>query len=65
VRTEPRGTKARPITNITSTALGKEERRYVYRLFGMTSLKEEAMWHVDHLLGNYREISSYTTAVAR
>jgi hypothetical protein len=28
-------------------------------------LKEGAVWHVDLLLGNDREISSYTTAVIR
>jgi hypothetical protein len=28
---------------------------------GMCSI----LWHVDLLLGNYREISSYTTAIAR
>jgi hypothetical protein len=61
-RTEPRGRKTRPITHVTSTALGKEW-RYACRLFGTNSLKEGAMWHTDPLLGNYREISKYTTAV--
>jgi hypothetical protein len=52
VGTERQGRKARPITKVTSTALG-----YAF--------KEEAKWHVDPLLGSDHEISSYTTAVAR
>jgi hypothetical protein len=28
-------------------------------------LHKYVLWHVDHLLGNDREIRSYTTAVAR
>jgi hypothetical protein len=35
------GRKVRPITDVTSTALGKEE--MACRLFGMNSLKEGAM----------------------
>jgi hypothetical protein len=46
VRIEPLGRKARPITDVTSTALGKEE------MAVPNSLKEGAMWHVDPLLGN-------------
>jgi hypothetical protein len=38
---------------------------YACKLFRTNSLKEEAMWHVDLLLGNNREISSHTTPVAR
>jgi hypothetical protein len=30
-----------------------------------TALKKEGVWHVDPLLGSNREISGYTTAVAR
>jgi hypothetical protein len=57
VRNEPRRRKARSIIDVTSTALGKAE---------MTSRgKEGAVWHVDPLLGNDRERSSYTTAVAK
>jgi hypothetical protein len=43
VRTKPRGRKVRPITDVTSTTLGKEE-------MAVHSLKEGAMWHVDPLL---------------
>jgi hypothetical protein len=49
-KSESRERKVRPITDVTSTALGKEERRYACRLFGMNSLKEGEMWHVDSLL---------------
>jgi hypothetical protein len=31
----------------------------------MNSLKEGAIWHVDQLLENDREISNYTTDVAK
>jgi hypothetical protein len=48
----------RPITDVMSTALGKEE-----MAVHLNSLKEGAVWHVDPLLGNDLEISSYTTAV--
>jgi hypothetical protein len=58
-RNKPRGRKARPITDVTSTALEKKKWRYV-----PNSLKEGAMWHVGALLGNGRERSGYTTAVA-
>jgi hypothetical protein len=61
MRTEPRGRKVRPITDVTSIALGKEE--MAVRV--PNSLKEGAMWHVDPLLANNREISSCTTAVAK
>jgi hypothetical protein len=56
VRTEPWGRKVMPITDITSTALRKEEMRV---------LKEGTMWHVDLLLGNDCAISNYTTVVAK
>jgi hypothetical protein len=39
--------------------------RYACKLFGMNSLKEGAMWHVDLLLGNDHEIGSYMTAAAK
>jgi hypothetical protein len=50
--TKPQGTKARPITDVTSTLLGKEE------MVG-------AMWHMDRFLHNNHENSKYTTTVAR
>jgi hypothetical protein len=63
VRNEPWGRKVRPITDITSTALGKKKWQYADRLFGTNSLKEGAMWQVDPLLGNCHERSSYTTPI--
>jgi hypothetical protein len=62
---EPWGSKARPITGITSTALGREKWWYTSKLFGMNSLKGEAMWYVDPLLGNDCEISNCVTAVPK
>jgi hypothetical protein len=44
--------KARPITDVTSTAPGKEEMADTCRLFRMNSLEGRAMWHIDPLLGN-------------
>jgi hypothetical protein len=51
----------------TSVAQPSEKRkwRYICRLFRTNKLKWGAMWHVDPLLGNAREISNNTTAVAR
>jgi hypothetical protein len=43
----------------------KKNWRYACRLLVTNSLKEGAMWPVDPLLGNDREISNYTTAVTR
>jgi hypothetical protein len=43
MRTEPRGRKVRPVTDITSTALREEEMGYMHRLIGMNSFKEGAM----------------------
>jgi hypothetical protein len=37
------GRKARPVTDITSTALGKKIWQYTSRLFRTNSLKEGAM----------------------
>jgi hypothetical protein len=45
--------------------LEKKKLRYAHMLFGMNSLKEGAMCHVDSLLGNDRKISNYTTAIAK
>jgi hypothetical protein len=59
------GRKERPITDVTSTALGKEEWWYACRLFRRNSLKEGAKWNVDLLLGNDCEISDYTTAFVK
>jgi hypothetical protein len=42
----------------------KEKWRYACKLFGTYSLKEGAMWHVEPLLGNDREISNHTTVTA-
>jgi hypothetical protein len=39
MRTEPQGRKARPITDVTSTALGKEGNGDACRLFRMNSFK--------------------------
>jgi hypothetical protein len=55
----------RLITDVTNTALGREEMAVACRLYGTNSLKERVMCHVDSLLGNDREISSYTTAVVK
>jgi hypothetical protein len=52
VRTEPWGRKARPITKVVSTLLGKEDMAIACRPFGTNRFKEGAMWHVDQLLGN-------------
>jgi hypothetical protein len=57
VRTEPQGRKVRPITDVTSTALRKEEMA--------VCLKEGAVCHVDMLLGNDHETSNCTTAIAK
>jgi hypothetical protein len=43
----------------------KKKWRYTCRLFGMNSLKEGAMWHVDPLLGIDFEMSKYATAVTK
>jgi hypothetical protein len=43
--------------------LEKKNWWYASRLFGMNSLEEGAMWHVDPVLGNNREIRNYTTVV--
>jgi hypothetical protein len=53
VRSKPWGRKARLITNVTGTALGKEE----------MAVRLIALWQIDALLGNIRGISKYTTAV--
>jgi hypothetical protein len=42
VRTEPRGRKVRPITDVTNTVVGKEE-QCACRIFGKNNLKEGAM----------------------
>jgi hypothetical protein len=47
MRTDPRGRKARPITDV-----GKEEWWYTCRLFRTNSLKEGAMWCIDPLPGS-------------
>jgi hypothetical protein len=58
--------KARPITDVTSTTLLKNKKcRYAFRIFGTYGLKEGAMWRVDPLLRNDREISKYTTAATK
>jgi hypothetical protein len=43
--------------------LGKKKWQYACWLSGMNKLKEGFMWHVDPLLGNDGERSSYTTVV--
>jgi hypothetical protein len=45
--------------------LGKRKRWYACRLFGTNRFKEEAIYHADPLLGNDREVSNCTTAVAK
>jgi hypothetical protein len=56
----------RLITDVTSTVLGKRMKWwYASSLFRTKSLKEEAMWHRDPLLGSDHEISIYTTAVSK
>jgi hypothetical protein len=52
------GRKVRPITDVTSTALRKEE-----MAIGSNSLKEEAVWRVDPLLYKDLETDIETTAV--
>jgi hypothetical protein len=58
------GRKVRPITDVTRTALGKEEIKYSCRLFGMNSRKEGAVWHIDPFLGKDLETNNESTAVA-
>jgi hypothetical protein len=60
MRTEPWERKVRPITDITSTALERQEMEVC-----MNSLKKGQMLHVDPILGNDRKIRSYTTTVVR
>jgi hypothetical protein len=57
------GRKARPITDVENTALGKEETAVRLWTIRDDSLKEGAMWHVDTLLGNNHEITKSKTAV--
>jgi hypothetical protein len=57
MRTKPRRRKARRITDVTNTDLGKEEMA-VAIAFGANSLKEGAMWHLDPLLGNDPETNN-------
>jgi hypothetical protein len=59
------GRKARPITDVTNTGLGKEEMAYACRLFRTNSFKDGAMWHVGPLLGNDGEVRNYRIAVAK
>jgi hypothetical protein len=40
--------------DVTSTALGKEETVYAWKLIGKSIFREGAMWHVGGLLGNDR-----------
>jgi hypothetical protein len=54
----------RTITDVTSTAIREEEMAVRCRLFGTNILKEGGILHVDLVLGNDREISKYTRAVA-
>jgi hypothetical protein len=63
MRNELRGRKARPVTDVTHSPQKKNKWQYACRLLRTNSLKEEAMWHIDLLLGNNHETSSYTTAV--
>jgi hypothetical protein len=43
----------------------KKKRQYACRLFWTNSLTDEAMWHIDLLLGNDCKRSNYTTDVAK
>jgi hypothetical protein len=58
------GRKVKPITDIASTALGKEGMPISFWVFGMNSIKEGAMWRTDPLLGKDLETNE-TTAIAR
>jgi hypothetical protein len=64
MRTELQGRKARPITDVTSTALNEKE-MVACRLFRTNSLKGGVMWHIDPLLGNHLETNNKTMATAR
>jgi hypothetical protein len=65
VRSESGGRKARPITDVTSIALGKKKWLYACKLFWTNSFKEGAMWYVDPLLDNALKINNYKTAAAK
>jgi hypothetical protein len=59
--------KVRPSTDVTITALGKEEMVCTCRPFGTNRLKEGAMWCIDPLLGKDLEANNeysrcYTTS---
>jgi hypothetical protein len=43
----------------------KKKWRQACRLFETNNLKEEAVWHVEPLLGNDSETSKYTTVTAK
>jgi hypothetical protein len=53
--------KARLITNVTSTSLGKEEMAVHFRIFGTNSLKEGAMYGAEPLLGSDHETKNEIT----
>jgi hypothetical protein len=65
VSTEPQGRKARPITDVTSTALGEKKWPCACRLFGMNSLKDGAVRHIHLFLGNDCKTNDEITVVAR
>jgi hypothetical protein len=65
MRAEPRGRRRDRSQTSQEQPTEKKKWRYTCKLFGTSSFKEGPKWHLDQLLGNDREISIYTTAVAR
>jgi hypothetical protein len=61
--------RAGPLRNerrdVRRKALGEEEWWYSCKLFGMNSLTDETVWHVDLLLGNDCETSNCATDIAK
>jgi hypothetical protein len=45
--------------------LEKKKWQYACWISRTNSLKEGAKWHVELLLGNYHEVSNYTTDAAK
>jgi hypothetical protein len=59
--------EGRPGQSQTSEAQrpGKNKWRYACRILGTDSLKEEALWRINQLLGNDRQIIKYRAAVTK
>jgi hypothetical protein len=48
-----------------SGCVGKSKKIFQHTFQDVTVSNSKLLWYVDPLLGNYREISRHTTAVAR